>query len=191
MEGWLTDERWDIEAIGDGLTAIPPPPGIPETVAVRLRVLLEERFLLKVHREIQERPVYALTVMKAGAKLVPADASKSRHPGSFRAGPGIVMGEAVTVSQIISYLDRLLDRQLIDKTRLTGYFDFELKFAPESAPRALSAASQATGSGVEPQESPDAALFTAIQEQLGLKLEPRKERIEVLVIDSAQKPIAN
>jgi uncharacterized protein (TIGR03435 family) len=193
--GWIADERWNIEARAEGVTSIPSwvPPNLPEMIAARLRALLEDRFALKVHREVRPQEVYALTLAKNGSKLVsvePANSTQEKsaqRPGSFRAGPGVVIGAAVTIDQIVKYLDRLMDRQVIDKTGLTGYFDMTLKFAPESAPRPVAP----PAAGLDSQASSDPSIFTALQDQLGLKLQSTKEPIEFLVIDSARKPTDN
>jgi uncharacterized protein (TIGR03435 family) len=199
VAGWIANERWNIEAKGEGVTSIPSwvPPDIPEMMAVRLRTLLDERFLLKVHREARLQEVYALTLAKNGSKLVsvePASSTQQRSAqrgGTFRAGPGVVIGAAVTMDQIVKYLDRLMDRRVIDKTGLTGYFDLTLKFAPESAPRYISSPAATAGVGIDAEVSDDPTIFTALQEQLGLKLQLAKEPTEFLVIDSARKPTDN
>jgi uncharacterized protein (TIGR03435 family) len=195
-EGWMVNDRWNIEANSEGVAAVPDwtPPNIPEVMAIRLRSLLEDRFLLKVHRETRMQQAYALTAGKNGPKLIHADPGAAtpdaQRPGSFRAGPGVVIGAAVSMEQIVTYLGKLMDRPVIDKTGLTGHFDFKLQFAPERVPRALAASGN--GSGPEPQASgDDPSIFTAIEEQLGLRLESTKETAEILVIDSARKPTEN
>jgi uncharacterized protein (TIGR03435 family) len=181
-DGWIANDRWNIEATSEGVSELPPwsPPNLPEAMAVRLRSLLEERFSLKVHRETRPRQVYALTVGKNGDKLFRAAAAS----GSFRAGPGVVIGSAVTMDQFVVILSRLMDREVIDRSGLTGRFDIELRYAPESAPRSLSAAP-------EPGTSAEQSIFVALEEQLGLKLQSAKEPAEFLVIDSARKPADN
>lgn len=174
--GWIESERWSIQAKAEGITDIPrwSPPNIPEIMASRLRGLLEERFLLRIHREQQLQPSYLLTEAKAGSKLIRAE--KGPGQSGIKAGPGVLIGVAATMEQIVGYLNRLLDRPLIDKTGLTGNFNFKLQFAPESTAAEL---------------SNDPSLFTALQEQLGLKLESAKLPAEILVIDQAQRPTAN
>src|ERR1051326_2005485 len=106
-EDWIANDRWNIEATSEGVTAVPDwkPPYIPDVIAVRLRALLESRFQLKTHREMRTQQMYALTIGKNGAKLVPADplsppaegprspasAEPAQRPGSFRAGPGVLI----------------------------------------------------------------------------------------------------
>jgi len=103
VQGWMADRRWDIEAKAKTVTSVPTwfPPAIPEMMAVRLRNLLEERFQLKVRRETQVQPVYVLTLAKGGSKLIPAAEQPKQRPGSFRSGPGVVIGAAVSVDQIV------------------------------------------------------------------------------------------
>lgn len=209
------------EGTVDPPSATPPYMGVPHMMAVRLQSLLEDRFELKTHRETRELQVYALTVSKNGSKLKAVDpppqatrgrptaplpakqlpfrpggampASFAPPPGSVLAGPGAIVGSAVTMDQIVTLLNRLMDRPVIDKTSLKGYFNFRLQFDPETAPRtAFGAAPAPTNwSALAPPTTGDPSVFTAIQEQLGLKLESAKEPAEVLVIDSAQKPSEN
>ena len=205
--GWEETDRWSIQAKADGVTSIPnwSPPYIPEIIAVRLRSLLEDRFLLKSHRESRIQQSYALVESKTGSKLVRTEAPSpstaesgnpvgnqpAQHPGSIKAGSGVVIGASTSVDQLVAYLNRLLDRPVINRTGITGYFNFKLQFAPESAPRYHSPPPSASGPGSEVQLSNDPPIFTAIQEQLGLKLESTKVPADVLVIDSVQKPSAN
>jgi uncharacterized protein (TIGR03435 family) len=197
------------------------PPYIPEVMALRLQSLLEDRFALKTHRETREFQVYTLTVSKNGSKITAADppqatpgqpglpppgtrpplgpdgampASFAPPPGATLAGPGTILASAIPMDQIVMLLGRLTDRPVIDKTGLTGYFNVKLQFAPETAGGKAFGAGPAGGSPLAPPTTSDPAgpsIFTAVQEQLGLKLEPAKEPVEVLVIDSVQKPSEN
>lgn len=193
----------------------PPYMGVPEMVARRLQSLLEDRFGLKTHRETRDLPVYALTVDSGGSKLEAADpptkqrpaqlaAQSSGHrppprgdaslappPGSVLAGPGEIIASAVTMDQIVILLNRLMDRPVIDETGLHGYFNLRLQFDPATAPRMAFGAAHANKSPLLPPITGDPSIFTAIQEQLGLKLEFRRAPIETLVIDSAHKPTEN
>jgi uncharacterized protein (TIGR03435 family) len=160
-----------------------------------LQMLLEDRFHLKIHRETRELPVYALTVAKGGAKLQPAKAESCvpvdlNHAND--AAPnfcGRMTGKpsglhitddayGMTMADIAGkFLSNRLDRPVIDKTGLAGIFDAHLEFARDAA---LSAGSD---------EGP--SIFTAVQEQLGLKLSPDKGPVEVLVIDHVERPSEN
>jgi Protein of unknown function (DUF3738) len=112
-------------------------------------------------------------------------------PGSVLAGPGAIVGSAVTMDQIVTLLDRLMDRPVIDKTGLAGCFNVSLQFDPQTAPRLAFGARPADESALESPTTGGPSILTAIQEQLGLKLQSRREPVEVLVIDSAQKPTEN
>lgn len=141
-----------------------------------LQALLAERFQLKVHRETKEMPVYALVVGKNGPRF--------KESGSD--AQGVTQGNVTSATvastfskQRIDFLVRLLsssaDRPVLDKTGLTGVYDFKLEYARDPA----------TSDGTVP------SLFTAVQEQLGLKLEPQRAPIEILVVDSAERPTVN
>jgi uncharacterized protein (TIGR03435 family) len=155
-----------------------------------LRELLAERFQLKLHREPREMPAFALTVAKGGSKLqppgeetnLPADVQKSRINYY---GRGRVQGHFATLGNLSRTLagePEISGRPVVDKTGLTGQYDFTLHWTsvdpgPGAAP-------------IDPgEEGP--SLFTALEEQLGLKLTSEKEQIEVIVVDSTEKPSEN
>ena len=179
VDGWVAKDVWNIEAKAAGISDVPKwsAPCLPEPFDGLVRALLEDRFALKTHMEEREIPVYQLIAVRSGTKLTKSDDVQGR---SLRMGPGAIVGTAVTMSQVVLVLSRVAGRPVVDQTGLEGTYDFKLEFAPE-----LSPASPAT----EPSSS--ASLFTAIQEQMGLKLEPAKKTFEVLVVDSAQKPNEN
>jgi uncharacterized protein (TIGR03435 family) len=204
-DGWMSTDRWDIEAKAEDVTHIPAwaPPEIPEVIAVRLRALLEDRFALKTHTETRQIKAYALTMAKNGSKLAAAGPPEALvsggqmppanqlnpPPGSMIAGPGIIAGSSVTITQIVTHLNKIMDLPVIDETGLDGHYNFRLRFDPESV-RPLSAAPPA---GAQPaaQPSGEASIFEAIQVQLGLSLAPAKLPVAVVVIDSARKPTGN
>ena len=163
---WISawDYRYDIQA-----KAVAP------TTSAQLRLMaqamLADRFQLKVHREMREVPVYFLVAGKKGLKL---DVVKAGGRGGIESvAEGIIRGRATT-SDLILVLSRGLDRPILDKTGFTEQFDFRLEWASNPQP-----------------EDTRASLFVAIQEQLGLKLDPQKAPVEVLVIDHVEKPSAN
>jgi uncharacterized protein (TIGR03435 family) len=127
-----------------------------------LKALLEERFKLTAHRETKEVQGYVLTVAKGGPKLKPAAAA----PGQTMIMRGRLIGPSATITQLISLLAHPLDKPIVDKTHLTGTYNIDLKFAPD---------------GDTASTQPD--IVTAIQQQLGLKLESQKIPFETLVID--------
>ena len=205
---WMQSEGYNIEAKGDGK------PASQAQVFLKLRALLEDRFQLKYHRETRELPVYALTVAKNGPKLPPPKEGSCMAGDLFaqpRPAPGqrpvpacgniAVMGEPSGVrmqggqapmAELTRILAMVMGRPVIDRTGIKEKFDVDLHFAPDQSlaglppmgPRDpnLPAAS-------DPTEPPQ--IFSAIQEQLGLKLESAKGPVEVLVIDHVERPSAN
>jgi uncharacterized protein (TIGR03435 family) len=143
-----------------------------------LRTLLADRFQLRLHRESKETPVYALVVGKAGPKF--KESAPDVTTGS-RASVSLATVASTFTKSPMSSLVRLLsataDRPVLDQTGLTGFYDFKIEFARDPAAAAA--------------ESSAVSLFTAVQEQLGLKLEARRAPIEVLVIDHAERPSEN
>jgi uncharacterized protein (TIGR03435 family) len=148
-----------------------------------MQSLLADRFQFKAHFEAREMPVYELTIAKGGSKLRDsADPTKPR----VSVGSSMVRGTS-TLQFLIDALQCSPDlgrRKIIDKTGLTGIYDYSLKWSPMQA--ASAAGSAAAPAGVE---GPD--LFTAIEDQLGLKLVPTKGPGEVLIIDRIEQPTPN
>jgi uncharacterized protein (TIGR03435 family) len=144
--------------------------------------LLAERLHLKVHRETKELPVYALVVGKSGSKVQAA-----KDEGGMGVGRGSITAKGSTFAKLAIALSRLLDRPVLDETGLSGNFDFKLHYDQGSVglPYSAPGVSRPESDGIEP------SIFTAVQEQLGLKLEPQKKAIEGLVIDSIERPSGN
>jgi uncharacterized protein (TIGR03435 family) len=184
---WLKADRYEIVAKAEG-DASPDMMNGP-----MLQALLEDRFKLKVHRDTREIPVYALTVAKGGAKLRPFQEGSCTHcggGGTIRGSNFVLHGQGVTLDEIAKSLGIGLDRPVIDKTGLEGKFDFELEFARDQAMApAFRDPNQVIPAAADP--SAGASIFTAIQEQLGLKLEPTKGPGEFLVIDAVERPSGN
>jgi len=147
-----------------------------------LRTLLEDRFKVKVHRENKEGSIYALAVTKAGSKLKEPKADD--QPAFVRFGRTgavtenaltyVMWGHKASVPLIAERLSGELEKPILDRTGILGEFDFRLEYAADDA---------------HPENGP--SLFTAIQEQLGLRLESTKGPISTLVVDHAEKPSAN
>jgi len=194
--GWIDSDVFSIEAKAEGVTD-------RDTLRLMMQSLLEERFGLKIHYETREQPVYSLVVAKGGHKLKEAGDERGKFRGmSGRINPDTGQmestGHAVTMPSFAHCLtDDLVDRKVFDKTGLKGRYDFELHFArnPQSDPRGRSGMMQPAPFGAtDPMPSAELSgpsIFTALQEQLGLKLEADKAPIEFLVIDSAEKPSEN
>jgi uncharacterized protein (TIGR03435 family) len=146
--------------------------------------LLADRFKLTVHTETRELPIYALVVAKGGAKLQPA---KDPEAGMRRQGRnGQLSAQGVTMADLAVGLTRTLEKELgrviIDQTGLTGKYDLVLKWTPESGPPPML--------NGEPDTSAP-SIFTAVQDQLGLKLQATKGGVPVLVVDHAELPTEN
>jgi bla regulator protein blaR1 len=202
---WLKTERYDVEAkmeasVADALGKLPPDQ-LQLARQQMLQALLAERFNLKIHRETKEEPVYLLGIGKNGPKLQdakPGDthtfpgADGSAVLGRIQIGPGSGGGQkarafAVSMKMLGEWLSRELTRPVLDRTGLTGAYDFTLEWMPDMA---LSPTPDAANADSLPG-NPMASIFTAVQQQLGLKLEPGKGPIEVVVIDHVDRPSGN
>ncbi len=209
--GWINSDRYDIVAkVGD----IPADPQNPidqrkatELQRERMRALLADRFQLKIRRETKELPVYALILARGGPKLkesnpggpAPApDAEKGaeRPRGSnMRIGLGQIMGQSVPLDMLVQVLSQQLGRIVVDKTGLKGTYDFTLEWTPDQG-QGLGPGFAAPGEPPRPDSSAPAessgpSVFSALQEQLGLKLESQKAPVEIIVIESVEKPSEN
>jgi uncharacterized protein (TIGR03435 family) len=144
-----------------------------------LQEFLAERFKLKVHRETREGTIYALVVAKDGPKLKP---STSDDPPKMVFGQGHLAVERTVIGAMAPFFAQELGSEVVDKTGLKGKYDFTLDWASD---RGLTAPGADTGT---PSESSGPSIFTAVQEQLGLKLEAQKGPVEYLVVDHVEKP---
>jgi uncharacterized protein (TIGR03435 family) len=191
--GWIDSDLYNIDAKSEEHLA--PGQQHVNLQRERLRTLLRDRFHLTFHRETKEFPVYELTVAKGGPKLEPAtcvdretgDTSitagkkQSDYCGGTGIGRGQVNGSGVSMSFLADILSGQLSRTVVDKTGLAGSFQIHFTYTPD-APAAPSPDTTA-------DRGPD--IFTAIQEQLGLKLNSAKGPVEILVIDHAERPAEN
>ena len=207
--GWIRNDTFDIVAKMEG---DPPPvmPGSgPDPHMVAMRTLLAERFKLAVHRETRQMDIYELVLARPDGKLGPAlkpttqdcaammaAARGGPPPGpapgpnspvvcGIRGLPGRLVAGAMPMALLASNLSGQVQRIVVDRTGLSGGWDFEITFAPE---RPLN-----PPPGVEfPPADPNApSLFTAMQEQLGLKLQSTKGPVEVLVVERVEQPISD
>ncbi len=192
---WIMSDQFSIEArwpAGIRIGPAPTPEGMRQE-KLMLQSLLEERFKLKVHRETRLEQVYELVVAKGGPKLKPsAGPGADGREGIFARGFG---GLAVTnqpIQSLAGILSQRLGRSVIDKTGLTGKYDFELSFMPEPTAEDLALfGPPPPGCGSACRFTALPSLFTALQDQLGLRLESARGLVDVVVIDSAVKPDAN
>jgi uncharacterized protein (TIGR03435 family) len=182
---WVESEKWDIEAQ-------PDVPGAPnkKQLSTMLQKLLADRFQLKFHKGTKELPAYVLTPAKTGQKMTRSD-SQDTLPALFftNLAPATLTVRNATMDDVCElFQSAVMDRPVVDQTALTGKWNFLLKWTADE--------SQFSGMGIKAPPPSDAAdapppLFTAIQEQIGLKMDASKAQVPVLVIEKAEKPSAN
>jgi uncharacterized protein (TIGR03435 family) len=191
---WINSERFDIEA------TYAETPGGPSQTNLMLRTLLAERFKLALHNETRERPVYALVLARADRRLGPQlqkstrDCATAKGPEGCGSsvGPGFIRSRGRTMAQFAESLAQLtntgssLNRLIVDRTGLEGLYEVTLKFTPENIPP-----SGPTPAGFQPVDPNGPSIFTALQEQLGLKLDAQRAPVNVLVVDRVEKPTEN
>ena len=173
---WVKTEEFD----ADGLADAEGEPSVRQVQSL-VRKLLAERFGVKAHREQREMSVFALTVAKNGPKLTPAKGDRfSGGQQNPRTGEGYrtIGFKDTSMQDLATMLMQYVDRPIVDKTGLKGPYDFTLKYTYDE--------SVAPVDGTAPP-----SLFTAMQEQLGLKLDPVRAPADVLVVDSVERPGAN
>lgn len=195
--GWVDSDRFDVVAQASEEFEPAMPGGAPGRPAQMLQRLLAERFKLVVHTETREQSVYELTMASVDAGLGPRiSAAKvdcmalmiaaGRGNGTLpptsqcggSGGPGRISMRGAMMASFVRSLSALTGRIVQDRTGLTGGFDFDLDFAPESGAAPDASAPGASG----------ASLFTALEEQLGLKLRPTRGQVQVVVIDRVEHP---
>jgi uncharacterized protein (TIGR03435 family) len=200
---WISTEGYDIEAKPEGNTD-------QKGMWLMLQTLLADRFKLSMHRETRDLPVYDLLAVKSGPKLPPPQGGDCAEvmtafpaPGQPRpappCGPGVVksgtgramVGISVSMPAFVKMLSLIVGREVIDKTGFTGRFSLHLEFALDDALAGLPdpVGPDASGQPADPAARP--TIRTALQEQLGLKLEVSKGPVDVLVIDHVERPTGN
>lgn len=208
---WVNEDKYDVEAKVDS----------SETDALRnlspdqrqlvhqrmLQTLLADRFRLSLERVTKELPVYALVIAKTGPKLHLAKPGDTNAYGlkdsEGRGKPGTIgisdvvggrklIGQAVPMISLAQALTREFGRTVVDKTGLTGVYDFELQWSREEDPGPMFNDTESRQPArARFSDSSEASIFTAIQEQLGLKLDSRKGPVEILVINHVERPSEN
>ena len=210
---WLDEDRFDIVAktpsgdeLGDPFKA--EQIGQPSRGQLMLRALLAERFKLQVHTERREMSTYALVQTRRDGTLGPQlqrsdadcsapDADRREPPSALgvrqrcglRLMPGSMTGGGASMSQLANSLAAFVGRIVFDRTGLAGDFDFTLKWTPDHIPQGFE--KKAAAMNLPPVDDNGPSIFTALQEQLGLKLDAQKAPVEVLIIDRAEHPIEN
>ena len=177
---WMDSEVWDIQAKADR-------PGFTrEQMTEMLGNLLEDEFKLKLRKDAKEGSVYALTIDKSGLKMK-VNESPEDYEIPIQGGPGgVTIGKRVAMDRLCFTLGSFLqnnERPVIDKTGLTGFYDFTLSFLPELSPE--------SERKLPPEMLSRPSLFEAVRSQLGLKLEATKGPVEYYVVEHIEKPSGN
>lgn len=183
VPAWADSDAYDIEA----KVAAPDLPAFHKLLPMQrnpmLQSILADRFHLKVHFETRTLPAYALVVSKSGPKLKQVEPgtlpSGLKDPGGITMSRNEITGTGVSMVPLRDVLQMQLGRPIVDRTGLTGNYDFKLKFAPVESNATSDDASAAP------------SIFTAVQEQLGLGLKSTKAPVQVLVVDHIEKPSEN
>jgi uncharacterized protein (TIGR03435 family) len=163
---WITSERFDIAATSD------KPGATTRDVVMMLQTLLTERFKLALHRETRDSQVYGLVVADGGLKLKETPDGKEL---SLDGGGGRAIGTKVTMGLLSQFLSQQLARTVLDRTGVTGAYDLTLTWTPvDTNP-----------------DNPGPSIFTAVEEQLGLKLQSQRGPVEFIVIDGVERPTPN
>jgi uncharacterized protein (TIGR03435 family) len=200
---WADSARFDIDAKVAGSDVDALKKLSPEQRRSILQPLLADRFKLKAHTETKQLPVYELVLAKGGSKLKEAASGDTYangikgpdgvgRAGLMRMGRGQLTAQAVPITSLANLLSQQLHRTVIDKTGLTGKYDLELNWTPDQGSEPMFKG--ADGAQQRSDSAPDSSgpsIFTALQEQLGLKLQSAKGPVETLVIDQVEMPSEN
>jgi uncharacterized protein (TIGR03435 family) len=182
---WITTDLYDVDAKADA-------PHSLDDLHVMFQNLLIDRFKLQFHKETRELPAYELVVDKSGSKL-----TENLSPEKFDwpiqpTGRGKIQATRCSMAYFSWFISQRLDRPVLDETGLTQHYDFKLEWTPEPPPDL--GGQGGAGANLAPRELPPASgpdIFTALREQLGLRLESHKGPVEVMVIDHIEKPSEN
>jgi len=174
---WIDTERWDVEAKATH-------PATLDQLHEMFQNLLADRFKLRFHRESREMRAYVLSVDKGGSKLKLSQAQEPFDIPIKPTGPGKMIGTRVPMSYLCWVLSQFLDTPVVDMTGLEQFYDFMLEWTPPPPP--------GTGGPQRGEPSTEGpSIFTALREDLGLKLESGKAAAEVFVIDHVDRPSEN
>jgi uncharacterized protein (TIGR03435 family) len=201
---WLTSDHFDILAKAEAGAS-------PAQLPSMMQALLADRFKLAVHHETKELPIYALVIARSDGALgsqlrrndcvcpdnarpaAPPDPGQPQRCGSISTGFGRLTLRAIPMSQILQFLSPSVNRVLVDRTGLSGNFDLDLRWTPDQVPQRAPGTPadqplRINGVDIDPNGP---SIFTAVQEQLGLKLDSQKGPVDLLVIDRVEQPTEN
>ena len=184
---WLDSEKYDI-------VGRPDTPGQPSRDQMKLMIqrLLADRFQLKFHTEKRELQVYAMVVLKTGVKITVSAGDPHAFPGiGFVQGPGVLslVGRNTGLDGVANGLQsNILDKPVVNQTGLTGRYDFTLRFTPDPT-QVANFGALAPANAADLDAPPD--IFTAFQQQLGLKLQSTRAAVDVMVIEKIERPSLN
>jgi uncharacterized protein (TIGR03435 family) len=195
--GWITSEHFDIVANSEAINLS------PMDRWVMVRTLLADRFKLKMHTESREQSVFGLVLSRRDGQLGehlkksntdcklptaprtgPIDLSVPNQCGVLMGGPGRMNFRGVTMDVIAAQLSGRVGRSVVDRSGLEGRYDLDVEFSPQPL-----RADSADPASADRPTSDGPSIYTAIQEQLGLKLDSQKSSVDVTVIDSIEKPV--
>lgn len=177
---WIDSERFDI-----AVKSVRSDSKSLQDEKSLVRELLADRFQLTTHRERKQMAVYLLVVGKEGSRLKTHDDAGTRTRG----GCGRLVGRRVTADAIATMLSRQVDHAVFNRTGLSGEYDFQLDFTPDSGPCRMAPDNLGASPAADPSGRP--TIYTAVQQQLGLKLESSRGHVELLIIDRVEKPSDN
>jgi bla regulator protein BlaR1 len=199
LPSWAESDHYDIAAKPEGGdSSAPDAKTQQEKMRAMIKDLLADRFGMKTHSETKELPIYALVVAKNGPKM---EESKENAPEAadgvprgrggqmIRMGRGQLSGQEMRMDMLVNQLSQILRRNVVDKTGLTGKYDIKLNWTPDPGEGGMM---PGPSDGAPPPSADSGpSIFTAIQEQLGLKLDSQRGPVELVVVDKIERPSEN
>ena len=189
--GWVSSERYDVTFTPDK-TDVGPGPGVSlkdldawtDRSRQRLQAVLRDRFGLLLRASTREMPIYALTAAKGGDRLVP-HATNGPPVGFYYYGPGHIEATETSLQALADHLSNDVGRPVVDETGLMGQYDFKLVWTPDSEVSLGTPPAGVSSSGAGP------SIFTALTEQLGLRLESTKGPVQIYAVEKVERPTEN
>jgi len=181
---WIDSERYDVTIKADQEGS----PNIPQ-MRILMQKLLADRFKIVSHREKKEMSVYSLTIAKGGSRLAAHPGPPSNQWG-FGFGLGSINGRNSTMTEFAGFLQaNIMEQPVVDKTGLTERYDFALRYTPDASARLTNVPNARPQTMNDSDALPD--MFTAFQQQLGLRIDSTRAPVDVVVVDSIERPSEN